>query len=47
MWVYMRADEPNVWTVGFFKPDGSWYPESDFLNTYEAAARVHYLNGGS
>ena len=45
MWVYRRT-EPNVWTVGFFGPDTSWNAESDHATRDDAAARVHYLNGG-
>ena len=39
--------EPNLWTVGFYKPDGTWYPEGDYDSRAEAAQRVNYLNGGS
>lgn len=45
MYVYRRTD-PNLWTVGFYGPDG-WVAESDFSSTERAAARVNYLNGGS
>lgn len=44
-YVYKRT-EPELWTVGFYKPDGSWEPESDHGSTDEAASRVHWLNGG-
>lgn len=44
-WVYKRT-EPQLWTVGFYTPDGKWEPESDHSSDAEAAARVHYLNGG-
>ena len=27
-YVYIRS-EPGLWTVGFYKPDGTWKPESD------------------
>ena len=43
-YVYIRS-EPGLWTVGFYRPDGSWEPESDHGSTEEAAARVAYLNG--
>lgn len=43
-WVYIRS-EPGLWTVGFYKPDGEWEPESDHGSTDAAAARVNYLNG--
>ena len=45
-YVYIRS-EPGLYTVGFYKPDGAWNPESDHNNTAEAAKRVHYLNGGN
>lgn len=46
MWVYIQT-EPNLWTVGFYAPDGEWHPESDYVSKEKAAERVHYLNGGS
>ena len=45
-WVYIQP-EKNVWTVGFFAPNGGWMPESDYPSKEEAAKRVHYLNGGA
>jgi hypothetical protein len=36
----------DLYTVGHYDPNGSWIPESDHNTTEEAAARVHYLNGG-
>ena len=46
MYVYKQS-EPQLWTVGYYDPDGKWIPESDHENTKEAAKRVHYLNGGT
>ncbi|MBO1005630.1 hypothetical protein [Pseudogracilibacillus auburnensis] len=43
-WVYLQS-EPGLYTVGFYKPDGKWEPESDHASREEAAERVHYLNG--
>jgi hypothetical protein len=43
-YVYVRS-EPGLWTVGFYKPDGSWVPESDHGSSDEAAGRVAWLNG--
>jgi len=43
-YVYVRS-EPHLWTVGFYKPNGEWEPESDHNNKQDAAERVHYLNG--
>lgn len=28
VWVY-RKTEANLWTVGFYEPNGTWNPESD------------------
>lgn len=46
MWVYLKT-EAQLWTVGFFGPEGKWFTESDWPSAEEAAERVHYLNGGS
>lgn len=45
MYVYIET-EHNLWTVGFYKPDGKFSPESDWDSKEGAAKRVHYLNGG-
>lgn len=45
MYVYILS-EPELWTVGFYAPDGKWMPESDWKLKESAADRVHYLNGG-
>lgn len=44
-WVYKQT-EPQLYTVGFYQPDGTWIAESDHSNPAEASAQVHYLNGG-
>lgn len=46
MYVYIES-ERGLWTAGFYDPQGAWQPESDHASKEEAAARVHYLNGGS
>ena len=48
MYCYKRTEfSPDcLYTVGYYAPDGKWYPESDHDNSEEAAKRVHYLNGG-
>lgn len=48
-YVYKRnlQTEPQLWTVGYYSPDGRWEPESDHSSPTEAADRVAYLNGGS
>jgi hypothetical protein len=44
MYVYIKS-EPGLWTVGFYAPNGTWYPESDHESKEAAADRVAYLNG--
>lgn len=44
-WVYINP-EPGLYTVGFYKMDGTWIPESDHDSSIEAIERTHYLNGG-
>ncbi len=44
-WIYIRS-EPQLWTVGFYRPDGTFEPDKDFPSADEAAKRVHWLNGG-
>jgi hypothetical protein len=49
MWVYIcseRSSCHSLYTVGFYNPKGEWQAESDYGTKEEAAARVHYLNGG-
>ena len=46
MYVYIQS-EPELWTVGFYKPDGTWQPESDHSESHLAAERVAYLNGSA
>lgn len=45
MWVYIKS-EPNLWTVGFYSPNGEWNPVEDFAARGQAAKFVHWLNGG-
>lgn len=45
-WFYISNKHEAIWTVGFYKPDGKWEPESDHSTPEAAAERVHYLNGG-
>jgi hypothetical protein len=44
-WVYKRTEQ-QLWTVGFYDPDGRWVAESDHSSPADAAEQVHYLNGG-
>ncbi len=46
MYVYIKT-EANLFTVGFYKPDGKFESESDHGSRDDAAKRVNYLNGGS
>ena len=54
MWVYLLSEKGYcedvgdwyLYTVGFYDPSGKWQSESDHGTKEEAAARVHYLNGG-
>ena len=46
MYVYIRS-EPKLFTVGHYSPKGEWVAESDHDTPQSAAARVHYLNGGT
>lgn len=45
-WVYLRS-EPTLWTVGFYRTDGRWEPDSDHDSADEAAQRVRWLNGAA
>lgn len=43
-WVYKQT-ETELWTVGFYEPDGTWQPETDHGSPEAAAARCAWLNG--
>ena len=43
----IKSGEEVLFTVGFFSPGGKWFPVSDHKVESEAAARVHWLNGGN
>jgi len=45
MWVYIKT-QSNLWTVGFYSPDGEWHGDSDWDDSEEACKRCNYLNGG-
>ena len=45
-YVYIKSRGEQLWTVGFYRPDGTWEPESDHPTSDDAARRVRYLNGG-
>jgi hypothetical protein len=44
-YVYIRS-ESALWTAGFYRPDGTWEPDSDHGSTEDAARRVVSLDGG-
>lgn len=46
MYVYLKT-ESNLYTVGFYEPNGKWHAESDHDTANAAAVRVHWLNGGA
>lgn len=46
MYIYKKT-ESQLWTVGFYDPDGDFNAASDHSSEQEAAERVHYLNGGN
>jgi len=47
MWVCIQS-EPNLWTTGFYRPDGRWEPAGDDHPSHEAALQqVAWLNGTS
>jgi hypothetical protein len=45
-WTYIKS-EPNLWTVGFYTPNGEWHADSDHNTREDAAQRINYLNGGA
>jgi hypothetical protein len=42
-----QSFEAGLWTVGFYRPDGKFEPESDHGSSEEAAKRVAWLNGST
>jgi hypothetical protein len=50
---FLSANKPsfgvgeNIFSVGYYDPIGDFKIESQWTNRPMAAARVHYLNGGS
>ena len=43
-YVYIESDR-GLWTVGFYRPNGIWEPETDHDDREKAAERVAWLNG--
>jgi hypothetical protein len=46
-YVYIKSKGHELYTVGFYRPDGTWEPESDWVRSEYAAKRVRYLNGAA
>jgi len=46
MYVIEQDNPDQIWTVGFYAPDGSWKPHEDFADVCEAERKCNYLNGG-
>jgi hypothetical protein len=46
VYVYIESQK-GVFTVGFYDPQKKFRPDSDHETAESAAARVHYLNGGT
>jgi hypothetical protein len=44
-YVYIKSLASD-YSVGFFRPDGTFVPESKFDQAASAAQHVHFLNGG-
>jgi hypothetical protein len=48
MYVYKKTEQnPDLFTVGFYDPNGKWEPDTDWSNRAHAAQQVSYLNGGA
>ena len=45
-YVYKITDS-ELYTVGFYEPNGKWQAESDHNTREKASARVAFLNGSS
>ena len=46
-WTDEKGVRRDVYTVGFYKPDGRFESDSDHDDRDAARAMVHYLNGGN
>lgn len=44
IWIYIKT-EPQLWTVGFYAPDGTFHGDSDHSTPDLAAQRCAWLNG--
>lgn len=39
------ASGPGLWTVGYYQPNGGWFPDSDHDSPTAAHDRANLLNG--
>jgi hypothetical protein len=48
MWKYkqMQIGADFLYVVGWYDPKGEWHADLSYSSREDAAARVHYLNGG-
>jgi hypothetical protein len=46
LYIKSQSGEHDLYTVGFYRPDGTWEPESDWSSLDQCVAHLHYLNGG-
>ena len=48
MWKYkqMQIGSDFLFIVGWYDPSGEWHADLSYSSRDDAAARVHYLNGG-
>ncbi len=46
-WLDDAGKRNNLYTVGFYKPDGKFETDSDYPTKHQARKRVNYLNGGT
>lgn len=42
---YIKQSEPQLWTVGYYTPIGTWYPIEDFSSKELAEEKAALLNG--
>lgn len=50
MWVYIHSEhssDHDLYTVGFYDPNGKFHTDSDWNSKEDAAKRVSFLNGNN
>ena len=45
MWVFRKLKD--MYQVGYYDPDGDFYVGFEYESVVDAAANVHFLNGGN